>query len=190
MRLGKLMLAAAAISVTMAALVTPVGAASQHPMQLPAPPLPRPPAIGSVQSSTPHLSLSSHSRSTGLGPDFAVGGVINCYLNVQNPHSSSHVPGTVNVAATVNCDADVAWDCIQVALWSDNDQAYVADSGCVVQGLGNGGYVNAATTYCPLQPGWYIGWGYTDVIAPPGYQPQEATASGFGNWAYVTVPCS
>ena len=92
----------------------------------------------------------------------------------------------MNVAASLNCDASVPWNCVRVAMWSDNDQAYVADSGCVDGGLGNGGYANAATTYCTN--GWYIGWGYADVVAPPGYSPPEATGSAFGNWAYITCP--
>lgn len=136
-----------------------------------------------AKADPPHGTLSSTSIHSQGG-----GTTITCTPNVQNPHASSHVPGTMNVVATLNCDAIVPWMCVRVALWSDNNQTYVADSTCIVYQGEAWGYANAATTWCAN--GWYIGWGYFDVIFPPNYIPNEASSSGFGNWAYITCPTS
>jgi hypothetical protein len=48
---------------------------------------------------------------------------INCTIHVQNPHNSTHVPGTINVVATVNCTAAVAHIALFVTLYKNGAYA-------------------------------------------------------------------
>src|SRR5690348_14061415 len=53
---------------------------------------------------------------------------IYCDAQPQYPHASTHVHGTVNVVATVSCDAPVDYIIMTISLVRDDQ--YVSDSSC------------------------------------------------------------
>jgi hypothetical protein len=107
--------------------------------------------------------------------------VITCTPIVQNPHKSTHVPGTVNVVVTMSCTAPVSEIWVDAALYRNG--GLVAESGYRVFYSTAYGSNNAAE---PCHTASYIGWGGFGVLFPPGYVPQWATTSGFGNSVYIT----
>jgi hypothetical protein len=107
--------------------------------------------------------------------------VITCTPNVQNPHKSTHVPGTVNVVVTIACTSPVSELHVNAALYRNG--ALVAQSGYRVFYGTAFGSNNAAE---PCHTATYTGWGGFGVLFPPGYVPQWATTSGFGNSVFIT----
>jgi hypothetical protein len=107
--------------------------------------------------------------------------VITCTPNVQNPHKSTHVPGTVNVVVTMSCTAPVSEIWVDAALYRNG--GLVVESGYRVFYSTAYGSNNAAE---PCHTASYVGWGGFGVLFPPGYVPQWATTSGFGNSVYIT----
>jgi len=114
-------------------------------------------AAGSAQSST----------------DDAAGvplNTITCTGQIDNPHKSSHVPGTVNVEASVHCTAPV---------FSLNMQTGLYRNGILVGSYSNGNTgssVLAGAFATPCVKGTYIGAAAINVVFPPGYIPP---AGGF-----------
>ena len=49
--------------------------------------------------------------------------VNGCGIQVQDPHNSTHVPGSINVVATVNCSVAVSHIALFVTLYKDNAYA-------------------------------------------------------------------
>jgi hypothetical protein len=88
------------------------------PPTLPAPPKTAPNKPGNPAVATP--------TPTGVGPQVSTP-VITCSANVQNPHNSSHVNGTVNVVVTLLCTATVPQINIRAALYRNG--VLVKDSG-------------------------------------------------------------
>jgi hypothetical protein len=105
---------------------------------------------------------------------------ITCTPNVQNPHKSTHVPGTVNIVATISCTAPVPTLQVNAALYYNGLLA------------AQSGYNNVAGSYAqnnaavPCANGTYQGWGGFVVVFPPGYTPPSGTTSGFGNAVSIT----
>jgi hypothetical protein len=96
---------------------------------------------------------------------------ITCTLAIQNPHNSSHVPGTVNVVATWACTAPVSELSIDVQLFLDGVQ------------VGQGSNANAgsaalqANAAATCVPGQYFGTAQGSVVFPPGFVPPSGSAS-------------
>ena len=111
----------------------------------------------------------------------AAASIITCYPNVQNPHKSTHVPGTVNVVVTLTCTAPVPQINSRAALYRNG--RLVKDSG--QKSVYNTSFAshNAATA---CVSGWHQGWMSYGVLFPPGYSPPTGASSGFGNSVYIT----
>jgi hypothetical protein len=126
-----------------------------------------PPAITAVRTTAPGR--------------LAAQDTITCTPNVQNPHNSTHVPGTVNVVATFSCTAPVTELNVDAALYRNG--VLVAESG--YNSVTGSSYAqnNAAE---PCNNATYQGWGGFYVIFPPGYEPPAGSTSGFGNPAAIT----
>jgi len=106
---------------------------------------------------------------------------IVCTPTVQNPHKSTHVPGTVNVVVTLSCTQPVPGINIRAALYLNG--LLVKDSG--QKTVNNSAFAqhNAAV---PCQSGTYQGWMSYGVLFPPGYVPPTGASSGFGNVVSIT----
>jgi hypothetical protein len=119
---------------------------------------------------------------TTTAPDIAVGDINTCTANIQYPHHSGHVPGTVNVVMTVSCTSGVVYIQADVQLYYVNI-AKVADSGLQTTWFNNFAYVNAANT---CVNGTYQGWGYMNIYFGPNYEPSSGSSSGWGPINFVT----
>lgn len=110
--------------------------------------------------------------------------VITGTPNVQNPHKSFHVPGTVNVVVTVACTAPVTQIRITAGLYRDG--VLVALSPSTPFSSTNLAQANAAT-YC--QDGTYQGWMDYGVTWPPGLtRPARAMARPSPSPAQMILP--
>lgn len=96
---------------------------------------------------------------------------ITCTLAIQNPHNSSHVPGTVNVVATWTCTAPVSSLSISVQLFLNGVQVASGANSNAGQAFLQG---NAATT---CVPGEYFGTASGTVVFPPGFVPPSGSGS-------------
>jgi hypothetical protein len=143
------------------------------PPTLPAPPKTAPNKPGNPAVATP--------TPTGVGPQVSTP-VITCSANVQNPHNSSHVNGTVNVVVTLLCTATVPQINIRAALYRNG--VLVKDSG---QRTINNNVVAQNNAAEPCHNATYQGWMSYGVLFPPGYTPQTGASSGFGN--VVNIIC-
>ena len=95
--------------------------------------------------------------------------VIICNLRVDNPHKSSHVPGTVNVVARFNCTSSVSG--IQMTVTLERDGVEVARS--PVNSSGSASLRGNAAT--PCINGTYQGTARAVVTFPPGHWPSTTT---------------
>lgn len=102
---------------------------------------------------------------------------ITCTLQIDNPHSSSHVPGTVNVVARWTCTAPVTSLEISVQLFLNGVEVASGANDNAGQAFLQ---ANAATT---CVPGEYSGTASGTVVFPPGFEPP----SGGGSVASPTV---
>jgi hypothetical protein len=127
-------------------------------------------------------TASTASTSTWSTPrDLGVAQVIVCNGNVQNPHKSTHVPGTVNVVVTLTCTSTVPQINIRAALYRNG--LLVKDSGQKTVNNSSFAQHNAAV---PCQNGTYRGWMSFGVLFPPGYVPPTGAGSGYGNSVSIT----
>jgi hypothetical protein len=113
--------------------------------------------------------------------DAAAAQVITCTQVTQNPHKSTHVPGTVNVVTVLTCTAPVPQINIRAALYRGG--ALVRDSGQKSVYNSRTAQHNAAVT---CVNGTYQGWGSTGILFPPGYVPPTGTTSDWGNAVSIT----
>ncbi|MEV5239103.1 hypothetical protein AB0K89_08315 [Streptomyces cinnamoneus] len=109
------------------------------------------------------------------GSDADAQAVIRCEGQVQRPHNSTHVPGTVNVVVTVSCTAPVPEITTRAALYKNGH--LVNQSGLRTQ-RGTRSAQNNAAVRC--SPGNYRGWMYFKVVFPPGYRPPTGSGNGLG----------
>ncbi|WP_035791901.1 hypothetical protein [Kitasatospora mediocidica] len=112
---------------------------------------------------------------------FAPQDTIVCTPQVQNPHNSSHVNGTVNVVVTLKCTKAVPDIAIRAALYRNN--LLVKDSGQKNVANSSSAQNNAAV---PCSNANYQGWMSYGVAFPPGYTPPTGSGSGFGNQVSIT----
>jgi hypothetical protein len=111
----------------------------------------------------------------------AAADVITCTPQVQNPHNSSHVNGTVNVVVTLSCSSSVTYISIRAALYRNG--SLVKDSGSKTVYGTSKAQNNAAV---PCSNATYQGWMSYYVQFPPGYTPPSGASSGYGNSVYIT----
>lgn len=93
---------------------------------------------------------------------------ITCQVQVQYPHNSTHVPGTVNVVGTTRCDAPIASIVLSLVLLKEAQPVGRGISGRIV---GAEAQVNAAA---PCSPGLYTGLMAFWLVFPPGFFPPTA----------------
>jgi hypothetical protein len=92
---------------------------------------------------------------------------ITCTLQVQNPHNSSHVKGTVNVVATIGCTAPVSGLAIAVGLYRNGTLVSTGSN----SNVGSASIQANAAIACTTAT--YTGAADGAVIFPPGYEPPE-----------------
>lgn len=107
--------------------------------------------------------------------------VITCTPNVQSPHNSTHVPGTVNVVVTLSCTGAVPRIGIRAALYRSGN--LVKDSGTKNVYGARSAQNNAAET---CHRATYQGWMSYVVQFPAGYVPPTGASSGFGPTRAIT----
>ena len=135
-----------------------------------------------VVSAAGHGSALAAVHSAKGAGTAAAADVITCTPNVQNPHNSSHVNGTVNVVVTLSCTAPVTYISIRAALYRNG--SLVKDSGSKTVYGTSSAQNNAAE---PCHNATYQGWMSYYVQFPPGYTPPSGSSQGFGN--AVAIVC-
>ncbi|WP_162940150.1 hypothetical protein [Gryllotalpicola protaetiae] len=101
---------------------------------------------------------------------------ITCTINVQNPHGSTHVSGTVNVVSTVSCTAPVASITQQTALYKTTGNSWWGTK--VTKAATSSAQSNASAS-CTVAPGNFYGTAVTSIVWPPGFSgPQPPSAYG------------
>jgi hypothetical protein len=138
-----------------------------------------------VTASAPSYSFAAAPSDGGASPN----ATYTCTLNVQRPHNSTHVGGTVNVVATISCGIAVTRMNLQVTLYK-----VVYDPGCSQVPYGKTGssvtYGNRtiqANSAAACSSGDYFGQAYGSIQAPPGYTPPTGTVEGPG--PTVAISC-
>jgi hypothetical protein len=125
-------------------------------------------------------SVASRSSNKNSVADVAAA-TITCTLVVNNPHNSTHVPGTVNVVATVSCTRAVASIDLFVALGDDNGRS----SGEEDYNTGSASLSENTSLAC--ENGTYEGTAETTVTWPAGYTPSPQTWNR--DSAVVSITC-
>lgn len=115
------------------------------------------------------------------GSDADAAAVIRCQGQVQRPHNSTHVPGTVNVVVTVSCTAPVPEITTRAALYKNGQ---LVNQSALRTQRNTASAQNNAAVRC--SPGNYRGWMYFKVVFPPGYNPPTASANGLGQEVALT----
>lgn len=90
------------------------------------------------------IALTGAAASAATSPPAAASAPLatTCRAQVQNPHASTHVPGTMNVVATASCTASVPHIALFVTLY---DNGAYASSGANDVYFTSSDSVNAAT---------------------------------------------
>ncbi len=100
-------------------------------------------------------------------------GSINCTLNVQYPHPSSHVGGTVNDIATVTCNAPISALQTTLALYWWSGTTWVLENFASNGNYGQAGLTTQTAAACVS--GIWVGEAAAYGVAPPGYYPPTAS---------------
>lgn len=127
-------------------------------------------ASASAESTSDTVALAAAPGASGAG-SVSPNAAITCKVQIQNPHNSSHVRGTVNVVTTVKCTARVADIKLNVQLYRNGRQ--VASRGFNRAGV-NSLKGNAAHA---CSSGNYQGRAQVTVTFPPGYRPPVESGS-------------
>ena len=143
--------------------------------------------VGSAPAATDSGPLSvtvaaSPAAEEGARSAAALAPVITCEIQAQNPHNSTHVPGTVNVVGTTRCDHPVASILMRIVLYKNGTPVASGISGRVV---GASAQVNAAT---PCSPGVYTGLVAFWIVFPPLYFPPSGV--GLVRSSSVSITCT
>ena len=134
-------------------------------------------------SSSPASLAVIRRAALGLpGMGGATNSIIICTPDVQNPHNSTHKPGTVNEVVTVSCTAPVTQ--IQLVAGLYYNSTLVNQS--PMQRCSNASSCQANTAV-PCQNGDYRGGMSWGVYSPPGHEPPTYSNVGYGNT--VTIAC-
>lgn len=111
-----------------------------------------------------------------------------CDLDVQNPHGSTHVKGTINVVAKVTCAIPAGEISLGTSLSrrSPNYKQWFAND---VTTVGKRTAQNNRAVSCTEGPGQFRGWASATLTPPPGYKlVGPATFSTYGNTVSIP-PC-
>jgi hypothetical protein len=155
--------------------VTPLAQAAESPSV---------PVAASTPTYSGLASAQGRSASTNVVP------AIVCHLSVANPHKSTHVPGTINVVATLSCTGlNPAYSSVTVQLYK-----IVCTPGCNAVAYGAAGSASgrykqsiSANSAGPCTSGQYYGAAYGYVQAPPGVNPPTANLEAAGQT--VSISC-
>lgn len=126
-----------------------------------------------------HDSASASSSSPTSQINLA--STITCTAQVQNPHNSTHVGGTVNVVATIKCTGAVSSLALRVGLYLNGSLI----SSSTVSNAGKATIQGNAAKAC--KSGTYTGMASWATVFPPTYVPP--TASGLLTGASVKITC-
>ena len=96
---------------------------------------------------------------------------ITCTLTIDNPHHSTHVPGTANVVSGVSCGAPVSSIELTIYLFDFTHGRGEEDEFSNVGAASLSGNV----AIDPCESGDYEGLAETTVTWPPGYTPSPQT---------------
>lgn len=133
-------------------------------------------AVGAISVPAAEADSTATSTVTAVRSGTSAGGAspadavtITCTLQQNNPHESTHVPGTVNAIARVDCTAPVASLNISSGI-------YLSGLPVAANSTGNAGLASASvqvnTTQCIN--GSYVASGDVFVVFPPGFTPQAS----------------
>lgn len=137
---------------------------------------------------TPDI-LAANLPASGVGSSIATNSyavaapadVITCTVNVQNPHNSSHVHGTVNTISTIACTGAMSELAQYVGLYYNNvlvGEKYYS----------NGGVASLTGNFAtPCKSGTYIGASSWLEVPPPGYEPPYSKGVSYSN--VVKIVC-
>jgi hypothetical protein len=127
-------------------------------------------------------AIPGYASSGSGGSPTTTNSIIICTPNVQNPHNSTHKPGTVNEVVTVACTAPVTQ--IQLVAGLYYNSILVKQS--PMQRCSNAASCQANTAM-PCQNGDYTGGMSWGVYSPPGHEPPTSSNVEYGKT--VTVSC-
>lgn len=136
-------------------------------------------------SATTLETLSATRATSPFGPDATgPGGVITCTMNVQYPHKSTHVPGTINIEVIATCvGGDPNELSVTASLYQPPPLKTIVGKTSTVYERPTASS-NAANTGC--YSGTYQGHGAINVIFPAGYEPNPQQGSENGKAIKIT----
>jgi hypothetical protein len=129
---------------------------------------------------TPPIAPAGSARPQPVAA-IAGGDVIVCVPNVQLPHNSKHVPGTINVVTTVACTKPVKSLAVRTGLYRNRKRVKISGTRYFP---GSRFGVNNAAMRC--RPGTYSGAVSWTVRFPPRYVPSVQTKLAWGNMRKLT----
>lgn len=135
---------------------------------------------GAVQRSLTATSTSPPSAT----PTAAAASTITCTITADNPHKSTHVPGTVNVVGHTDCTAPVASISMTVYLYNYDTSRLVGVNGPTGNSGRSSFALNAAASCIS---GRYYGYARTTINFPPGYSPSPQSAASYSS--IILVNC-
>lgn len=170
-------------SIPVEAAVTPGGTASyaSNPAQNPSLRESAPTKAGTVTTKSSTITVSRTSSSNAVAQPSA-GGSFTCSLNTDYAHSSTHVPGTVNVEATVSCQQPVS--AINMTVTLNRDNTNVSSNNC--PNVGRSSLTCNAAELCH-SGALYYGISSATITPPPGYTVNRDLSS---NGAQMPVFCT
>ncbi|AGW40506.1 hypothetical protein O159_02770 [Leifsonia xyli subsp. cynodontis DSM 46306] len=105
-----------------------------------------------------------------------------CTMQVQDPHPSTHVHGTINVVGTASCSIVMTEIYVKVTLQRSDDATWPGatnDYRNTSQEQAN------AAAPCSAGPNMFRGYLSYALTAPAGYSPAYATGTTYGIWKSV-----
>lgn len=127
----------------------------------------------------PTVTVTATPQATGRA---SVESVITCTLQINNPHKSTHVPGTINVTATWGCSSIVAELDIEIYLYL---------GGILVGDGSSSGEATAnlqANAYSGCTSGTYQGIADGRVVFPAGYTPPTQFTTVHSGSVFISCP--
>jgi hypothetical protein len=108
----------------------------------------------------------------------------NCSLRVHDPHLSTHVPGTINVVARVECNRPV--EAIEMKLGLARDWQEVVSH--TASNSGVAALEGKVATTLPCVPGAYQGAAAARVVFPPTSMPASDILNANSTTRPITCP--
>ena len=168
-------------------LISPTGAQVAAASPTPAPSLPAlptslPPAAVGTNTSATVTFTRTEPASSQSGATPAQSDTFSCSTSVDNPHESTHVPGTINTVVTVTCGVPMTAESVTAHLYLDGS---LVASGSKTTSLKTKTQANAAIA---CTSGTFVGAGAVAVVPPAGYSPSSWAWAGYS--AAIPDPCS